>query len=99
MRPLVVDYAETAPHIYVVRVDERPRQDLMDFLASRGVGSAVHYLPNHRQPHFARYATDALPVTERLGREILTLPLHCALDDADVERVVDAVVAWDRSLA
>ena len=69
----------------------------MNFLAARGVGTAVHYLPNHRQPYFAPYASDALPVTERLCREILTLPLHCALDDADVERVVDAVVAWDRT--
>lgn len=94
LRP--VDWDAVAPHIYVVRVHGRPRADLTTALRAAGVDSGVHYVANHEQPFFRRFATGPLPVAERVWREIVTLPLHCAMTDADVRTVIDAVVAWDR---
>ena len=90
-----VDYAETVPHLYVVRVDADARDPFMTSLTGRGVGSGVHYIASHVHPHFARWVTEPLPVADRLWREIVSLPLHCELADADVDAVVDAVRAWD----
>jgi dTDP-4-amino-4,6-dideoxygalactose transaminase len=94
LRP--VDWDVVAPHIYVVRVQGRLRADVMAALRRAGADSGVHYVANHLQPFFRPFATEPLPVAERVWQEILTLPLHCDMTDADVRTVVDAVVAWDR---
>lgn len=95
IRPRPVDWDTVAPHIYVVRVQGRPRADLMTALRAAGVDSGVHYVANHLQPFFRRFATGPLPVAERVWQEIVTLPLHCDMTDADVRTVIDAVAAWD----
>lgn len=91
VRTLAVDYDETAPHIYIVRVLAGRRDAFMEFLAARGVGTGIHYIANHVHPHFAGFLRGPLPVADRLWREIVTLPLHVAMTDADVETVVVAV--------
>ncbi len=93
LRPLRVDYAEAAPHIYVVRVSGGRRDALMRFLQEAGVETSVNYVPNHLQPYF-RSDGAALPETERAFAEILTLPLHCGLTDEDVATVIEGVHAF-----
>jgi dTDP-4-amino-4,6-dideoxygalactose transaminase len=57
------------------------------------VGSGVYYpIPNHRLPSLAPYAPGLeLPETERAAREVVSLPVHPSLSDADLERIVAAV--------
>jgi len=81
------DLAETAPFCYILRVLNDRRDEAMDFLKEKGVGSGVHYVANHIQPYFAKYAKP-LPVTERIWQEILTLPLYYDMSDDDVELVI-----------
>jgi perosamine synthetase len=81
---------ETAPFTYIMRVLNDAREDLIEFLKGRGVGSGVHYIPNHLQPFFQPFAT-SLPVTEHIGREILTLPLYYDMTDEQVGTVIKAV--------
>ena len=81
---------ETVPFIYIVRVLNNKRDKLMNFLKEREIGGGVHYIANHIQPFFEKYTTN-LPVTDRLWREILTLPLHCEMTDAEVALVAGAV--------
>ncbi len=99
VRPLKIDYETVAPHIYIVRVPEARRDEFMEYLKGRGVGTGLHYIPNHAQPYFQKYAPAPLPRSEKLGREIVTLPLHCAMSDADVDAVVDAVAGFCKSPA
>jgi perosamine synthetase len=93
------DWDAIAPHIYVVRVDAGAPAAMMGALRSAGVDTGVHYVASHVQPYFRRWATVELPVADRLWREIVTLPLHCAMTDADVRTVIDAVLAWDGAVA
>ena len=77
-------------HLFVVRTDDR--DGLRRHLEDSGIGTAVHYpVPPHRQRALARLRDLRLPVTEQLHREVLSLPLHPALSDGEVERVVDAL--------
>jgi dTDP-4-amino-4,6-dideoxygalactose transaminase len=56
------------------------------------VGTGVYYpVPNHRLPSYAR--TLDLPETERAAREVMSLPVHPALSDADLEHIVRSVNA------
>ncbi|HXG76089.1 MAG TPA: DegT/DnrJ/EryC1/StrS family aminotransferase [Gaiellaceae bacterium] len=96
--PLARDPRDThACHLYVVRISAREaggtRDDYLAALAELGIATSVHFLPVHRLTWFAtRYPEQAaLPVAERAGREVLSLPLSPAHRDDDVLRVVDAV--------
>jgi dTDP-3-amino-3,4,6-trideoxy-alpha-D-glucose transaminase len=79
----------SAWHLFVIRHPEREK--LREALASRGVQALVHYpTPSHLQPAFAP-PRSALPVSERLAREVLSLPLHPELSDEQVSAVIAAV--------
>lgn len=90
LRILSWDLKETAPFTYIVRVLNGAREDLIDFLKEKGVGTGIHYIPNHLQPFFKPFAT-SLPVTEQIGEEILTLPLYYDMTDEQVSTVIEAV--------
>ncbi|MEX2643866.1 MAG: UDP-4-amino-4,6-dideoxy-N-acetyl-beta-L-altrosamine transaminase [Acetobacterales bacterium] len=87
---------DPCPHIYPVRIDfaaiGTTRQAAMRFLAERGVGTQVHYVPVHRQAYWQdRYGPTHLPGADRYFKEILTLPLHTALGEERLRGVVDAL--------
>ena len=81
---------ETAPFSYIIRILNDAREDLIAFLKERGVGTGIHYIPNHLQTFFKPFAT-SLPITEQLGEEILTLPLYYDMTDEQVSTVIGAV--------
>jgi dTDP-4-amino-4,6-dideoxygalactose transaminase len=85
-------YARAVHHLFVVR---HPRRDaLARALRARGVGTLVHYpIPLHLQPVFAPLGgrPGDLPVAEKAGGEILSLPLFPELRDEQAQAVVAAV--------
>lgn len=83
-----VDLGHMVPHLCQVRVPHRDR--VFAHLRARNIGVGVHYPPNHLQPAFARWKRD-LPATELVSREILSLPFHQHLTEADVRRVAVAL--------
>jgi dTDP-4-amino-4,6-dideoxygalactose transaminase len=91
--PKVRPGAEHAYHLYVVACAQR--DGLMAHLSDRQIGCAVHYpLPVHRQRGYAERAIlppGGLPATDRLCRQILSLPIYPELSDADVDRVIGTV--------
>jgi dTDP-4-amino-4,6-dideoxygalactose transaminase len=87
-----------ALHLYVVRIDaERAgatRDDYQRALAEENIGSSIHFLPVHMLTWYREHFPDvSLPVAERAGAEVLSLPLSPAHSDADVE---DAIAALRR---
>ncbi|MBN1530835.1 MAG: DegT/DnrJ/EryC1/StrS family aminotransferase [Thermoleophilaceae bacterium] len=87
--PAPVPGTTPAWHLYVVGHAERDR--LRERLASAGIGSSVHYAPApHLNTAFGG-APGTFPVAEHHARTAVTLPLHPALGDTDVERVIAAV--------
>ena len=91
VRTLTWNVPASAPFTYIIRVLDGQRDRAIAELAKRAVGTGIHYIPNHTQPFFRQYARGPLPTTERLGEEILTLPLYADMTDADADRVIDAV--------
>jgi perosamine synthetase len=79
-------------HQYTVRVSG-DRQALQDHLREQGIGTAIHYpCPIHHQPVYRSLGyTDVLPRSEAASREVLSLPVHPALSQSDLDRVVAAV--------
>jgi dTDP-4-amino-4,6-dideoxygalactose transaminase len=84
---------ETTPFAYIIRVLDDKRDNIIDFLNNKGVGTGIHYIPNHIQPYFSQYA-HPLPVTETIWKEILTLPLYYDMTERDVDLVIQSVTAF-----
>ena len=79
-------------HTFVIQVDERDK--LKEFLARRGIRTAIHYpVPIHLQPaaESLGYKRGQFPVTERQADRILTLPIHQFLSNDDIEYVAEMV--------
>jgi dTDP-4-amino-4,6-dideoxygalactose transaminase len=96
--PLARDSRDThALHLYVVRVDEEAagadRDAYQQALADENIGTSIHFLPVHTLTYYReRFPGQAsLPVAERAGREVLSLPLSPAHSDEDIADAVDAL--------
>jgi len=77
-------------HLYVIRTDRRDA--LAKYLRERGIATGIHYpVPCHRQPAVESLAPPALPATERLVREILTLPMSAGHTEAEADEVAAAI--------
>ncbi|HTF86793.1 MAG TPA: DegT/DnrJ/EryC1/StrS family aminotransferase [Planctomycetota bacterium] len=83
-------------HQYAVRIrSSRPRDEVMKLLGERKIMSAVHYpAPVHTQVAAKGwgYGPGDFPNAERLAREVLCLPIHPFLSNADVDRVAENLI-------
>ncbi len=84
-------------NLYTIRVDPAllgiSRDELQKLLAGHGVETSVHY-PRalHQQPVFRHLGTDReFPVSTKLAQTVLSLPVHTALTDGDLRRIIHAV--------
>ena len=84
-------------HLYVLRLGEAAalsRDALIEQLYAAGIGCSVHYIPLHLQPYWRdRYALrpQSFPHSQHAFEQMLSLPIHTRMTDADVQRVVAAV--------
>jgi len=80
------------PFLALVLVDER--DDFMNELKGRGVGTGVHYIPGHRFTLFRDAVCSDLKVTDHVADRICSLPLLGDQTEEEVEQVIDAVLAF-----
>lgn len=83
-------------HLFIIRVDEArcgiSRNELMDALKAKGIGSGLHFRAAHTQKYYReRYPTLSLPDTEWNSERICSIPLFPTMTDDDVSRVINAL--------
>ena len=92
--PHRASYADHVFHQYTLRVQHGLRDELAAHLKDAGVPTMIYYpVPLHRLPVFAHlgYAEDALPETEAASREVLSLPMHPDLTEAQLLHIAETV--------
>ena len=90
----VADFEQSNWHMFHIVLPERfTRADFMQKMLDRQIGLGFHYAAIHLFSMYrARgFKEGMFPVAERVGRQIVTLPLFPLMNESDVERVVDAV--------
>jgi dTDP-4-amino-4,6-dideoxygalactose transaminase len=90
---------EHAAHLfYILLPNQIVRDKLIDFLRSKKIGTAFHYLPLHLSPMGRRfgYQEGDYPVTEEISGRLLRLPFHNRLPKEDQDRVVSAISEFCR---
>jgi dTDP-4-amino-4,6-dideoxygalactose transaminase len=79
-------------HLYVIRTDRR--NELAEWLKKKGIETRIHYpLPLHLQSAYRHlgYREKDLSVSERLAREVLSLPLYPYLEEDKAYMVIEKV--------
>ena len=67
---------------------------MREALARAGVATGVYYpVPIHRQPAYHEHRGAHCPRAERAASDMLSVPVHHALTDAEVETVEDRLAA------
>lgn len=86
-------------HLYVLRLrSERlkiGRDEFITALRERGVGTSVHFIPLHTMHFYQRtygYRLGDFPVSEDTYSRCLSLPIYPAMNDRDVNYVIDVVL-------
>ena len=83
---LDMDMTGIVPHIHPIRVLNGRKQEVIDKLQAQGIPTGMHYKPSHLLTLFGG-GKEHLPISEQLGQELLTLPLHPAVTQEDVDYI------------
>lgn len=89
--PVIKAGVKSAFHNYVVKVSRRDK--FVDYLRNKGVSAGVHYVPNHHYRIYRRFSS-GLEVTDRIWKELVTLPLFADMTQRQVKKVISTVKAF-----
>jgi dTDP-4-amino-4,6-dideoxygalactose transaminase len=98
VRPYCPDWAQAVYHLYVVRV--RNRENLQKYLAEANIGSGIHYpVPLHLQKAYENlgYSQGSFPITEKIAKEIVSLPMFPHLTIEQQRRVAGEISRFLRA--
>jgi dTDP-4-amino-4,6-dideoxygalactose transaminase len=84
-------------HLYVIRLASNVRlnrDQVIEALSQRGIGTSVHYVPLHRQPYWRdRYGLkpEMFPIADAAYQSMISIPLFTRMSDSDQDRVISAL--------
>ena len=87
---LLGDAMRNVWHIFPVRV--RNRAEFQQYLSDNGIQTVIHYpIPPHRQPAYTEWHDLSLPITEKIHKEIISLPISPVMTEEDVCKIVQKI--------
>ena len=81
-------------HQYTIRVSDGRRDDLIDHLHENDIGSGVYYpVPIHKQTFYVNELgyDETFPEAEKAAEEVISLPVHPALSQDDLDKIIETV--------
>lgn len=90
------DFTDIVPFLYYIRVPAESRDDLRTHLRGAGVDTGIHWQPGHWYSLLRDCRRGDLPVTDAVGREVLSLPLHSGMPKETIDVVCDAIAEFFR---
>ena len=85
------NFIDITPFLYYIRVPAEHRDALREFLKNRGVDTGIHWQPGHWFTLLKDYRKGDLSVTDRVGNEVLSLPLHSLMQTRTIDVVIDGI--------
>ena len=96
--PQRAGYSSHLYHQYTLRINDRQRDGLRDFLTSKGIPSMIYYpLPMQKQEAFYGFARkgSTLDVADSLSETVLSLPIHTEMTDEEVLYIIDTIKRYE----
>jgi dTDP-4-amino-4,6-dideoxygalactose transaminase len=88
------DFSDVNPFLYYIRVPAAHRDALRDYLRENEIDTGIHWQPGHWFSLWKNCRAGDLTVTDKVGNEILSLPLHSKMDRGIVDTVSDAIIEY-----
>jgi dTDP-4-amino-4,6-dideoxygalactose transaminase len=85
------DFTDITPFLYYIRVPAEKRDALRAYMKEHGVDTGIHWQPGHWFTLFKDCRRIDLSVSDRVGNEILSLPLHSLMATETLDRVIDSI--------
>ncbi len=80
-------------HLYVIQTKQREK--LINFLEEQGIHSSIHYpVPVHKQPAYKELPKKKLPVSERVAKEVVSLPFFVGMTHTEQDYVIEKLTLF-----
>ena len=96
--PQVKEHVKHAWHLYPIQVEQGllsiDRNEFIEALSAENIGTSVHFIPVHMHSYYSEkygYKPEDYPVSRRLFKGEISIPLYPKMDDDDVEDVIEGV--------
>jgi dTDP-4-amino-4,6-dideoxygalactose transaminase len=81
-------------HLFVIRAEKRDK--LQKYLLDKGIYTLIHYpIPPHKQIAYKEWNDKSYPITEKISKEVLSLPISGVLTLEEAEKVIEAINEFD----
>jgi len=88
------DFGNVSPFIYSLRIRHDLRENMIAHLQEHMIDTGIHFVPVHKHSYFANAPCGDMSVTDKVVKEVLTLPLHSNMRPEYVERVIGGVISF-----
>ena len=92
--PVEMKDVKSVYHLYVIRVDKKMREPLMDYLKTQGISTGIHYpiaLPNLKAYDYLNQKEKDFPEATQASQEILSLPMYPELEESQIKYIGDKI--------
>lgn len=91
--PVVSDGYKHVYHQYTIKVKDGKRDEFSEYLLENGIGNGIYYpIPLYNQVLYTNMGyNQALPVTDKIVEEVLSLPVHAALTKEDLDLIIKVI--------
>jgi dTDP-4-amino-4,6-dideoxygalactose transaminase len=74
-------------HLFVVRTEKR--NEFQNYLTENGIQTQIHYpIPPHKQACYKEWNNLSYPITEKIHKEVLSLPISSVMTGNEVEKII-----------
>ncbi|WP_175622856.1 DegT/DnrJ/EryC1/StrS family aminotransferase [Chryseobacterium schmidteae] len=85
---------ESVWHLFVIRLFNREK--LQNYLTENGIQTLIHYpIPPHKQKAYKEMNDLSFPITEKIHKEVLSLPISPVMTDDEVSKVIYTINNFD----
>jgi UDP-2-acetamido-2-deoxy-ribo-hexuluronate aminotransferase len=92
--PAVAHYSSHVYHQYTLKIKNRNRDELKEYLEKRGIPSMIYYpVPLHLQKAYRRaeFGEESFPVTEKLSKSVISLPMHTEMKREELAFICESI--------
>lgn len=77
-------------HLFVIRTENREK--LQEYLTQNNIQTVIHYpIPPHKQKAFSQWNNLSFPITEKIHKEVLSLPISPVLTESEVDYIIEII--------
>ncbi|GAA4767148.1 MULTISPECIES: DegT/DnrJ/EryC1/StrS family aminotransferase [Flavobacterium] len=91
--PKVENFDDHVFHLFVIRCEDRDK--LQTYLLDNGIQTLIHYpVPPHKQKALESWNNWSFPITEKIHKEVLSLPMSPVMTNDEINKVIQILNSY-----